>query len=642
MTRFWWRACGIWLATVFYLGSASAECKLVPIGALTHIYAGASEQQIDLVPDSGSTGCPDPAAANGRRFRLVGSRATGASGQLHMELTGRWVDDSSVAGQRVYHIVVRSPASSEQAIEFTNRNHGETTWTLTFVGAPIAGQAWPDIGIERLDVQVASLTVSSIHAIYRSHGALGVGIDPTPVENGTHLALVDPTVPSVVAEAAGRRWNRLAQVTDEAKLAGLLDVFWRFQSPDDIERHGMGRPGGGGHLFWCAQPASNGVRIISEAGEVQAAGAAAPLFRDRLRFVAGEGRGAGDVRFNFWITAGDYRVQPGVCGNRRLLMLRDVTVAAGVRRASVPIPLVGAVVLRCGGRHTTGDRDVLTPTNSSVSACELDLTAGARSRLGYGNPRDGVTDLGRLYGPQRVEVTVTRDGRELSSRMWEFSPGSTRPFRLGINGDVGDNEEYLVEARIQVGAPTVVYRSIRGAEVKAAPMSDEVMSERFRYRATVRPRGRFGWDAPIRVFVTVPITPVAFRFPQASHRLTRSDEFTGAGFLPPRAGLLLAFEFWDYERRRSWSYPIPIRLVVGGYLLEASDQVIAPTFDVGLSIALPVMSEDSQLSSAVSLHALAEYDALDGTWGFVLAASAEVFSVFSGSTSTNTPAPSDE
>lgn len=612
---------------------AAAACTLRTIGPLRTIYVGASAQHLNLVADANADDCPGT-SANGRELTLTGQRPVGTATPLRIAARGQWLGYSDVAGQRIYHVSLEPPSSST-AQTFLDSDHAAPTWSIAFPGQPDvtddSGNAVASsISVEGVEIVRAELSVPSIHAFYRRARELGVAPGSTPEVDDAPVALADPTAPTVQEEQSGSRgWAPHGQVTNEAKLHGLpLDAIWRFLHAPEMDRLNIARnpePGAAHHLFWCAQPATDGVRIVDEAGATQDQAVAAPIFAERIRFVAAEGRTSGVVRFHVWLTAG--HLDDDVCDNTQLLSFRSVLVAAQIRRHSVPLPLDDALIVSCGARSSRHDNDVITPLNHTMSRCRIGLTPEMRRRL-----RRDSRDLGYLYGPQEIEVRVRKDGADSDWQVWRLDPERPRPFDLNIDGSIGDNEEYRIEARIQARPARVEYRSVGGSVTRANGDPSDGSHE---FEARIRPRGTFGWDADIRIFVTVPLTPLAFRFPQASHRLTRSDEFVGAGMLPPRAGLLLALELWDYERRRSYSHPIPIRLVVGGYLLEASQQVVAPTFDAGISVAFPLLSQDSQLSSSVSLTALYEYDSIDGTSGLVLALSAELFTLFSGSTSTN-------
>jgi hypothetical protein len=243
---------------------------------------------------------------------------------------------------------------------------------------------------------------------------------------------------------------------------------------------------------------------------------------------------------------------------------------------------------------------------------------------------DEVTAVA-AYGRQRLLVSIADgDGEELTSFLWEVDPGdcpqgvcSRRPFSLSGY----DATEFVVGVRVLGNPPRVHYRT---GTTEAGPDGADIQG--YEWSARVLPRGVFGMPIPLRVFITVPVIPLAIRTPALTRNLETSTDATGIEAVAGTTGVLLGLELWDYLERANLLAPANLRLGLGLLLFDLDETRFRPSFVAGLSFSLPIIEAPSQLGTSVSLSAFLEYDFASESAHALFALSVDVLSLFSPNT----------
>jgi hypothetical protein len=243
-------------------------------------------------------------------------------------------------------------------------------------------------------------------------------------------------------------------------------------------------------------------------------------------------------------------------------------------------------------------------------------------------PQCGSTAPNNLlleYGYQRIRLVVRRGNEEVYVRYSEaFSPAEFRQFPLSF-GDGNTDSEYSV----------FVYLAKDGGVSYATPPPETPV-----FTATVRPQGNFSVWCPtltrhgVRVFVTVPVSPLTLRFPRHPANTTSSAESSVVEVTAVRSGLLVGVEPWNYQERRAL---LPMRILGGGIASLDSASQFQFSFALGVAFRLPLIDSNSQLGTAATLGAFLELTApTQGltAWSprVVVSTSIDLGSIFSPST----------
>lgn len=171
------------------------------------------------------------------------------------------------------------------------------------------------------------------------------------------------------------------------------------------------------------------------------------------------------------------------------------------------------------------------------------------------------------------------------------------------------------------------------------------------FLARVRSKGRFGvahvrgtrGSNSVRVFATIPLDFVAFRFPPSGRAATSSADSNIAQITTLNTGLLLAIEPWNYITNRNM-FALPFRFLFGGMVHRWQQGKFEPSMFTGGALALPLfkgldandrvsfdltLSAGWELSLIRSASATSWKDDFRGRNHFVIAIGLNVFALFS-------------
>lgn len=468
----------------------------------------------------------------------------------------------------------------------------------------------------------AGPTFRDLRVHYRDP-SLARGNNAAATVDGERYAVIDPTVSGSAPTITAHQVLNVARIAIEPRIG-----TWSYIRATDAAL--VGRAAQAGHLVWCAQSTGEATWPMQSDGAYASMGTAVPINSNgALRYVLGANGGADrDLHVRTLLVYAPGGAEPAMARARTacarasdvLAYGPTLTIAHHRRRESVPLRIVDHLRVKCGPTGRAGAEQVATPSDDDLGRC----------RLVYERPEGLDEAVLQTHGPQlaRVEI-VGADGAVLATRTWRFEPSRPRSVHgLRLTEHTGSSS-FRIRARLDVTEPLVTYR-----EGSSTAASAPVPEDGFTFEADVRARGLFApcmfggcWDA--RVFLTFPVAPVSLRFPARARNLTSSTETDAVELMGPRVGALVAVEPWNYANRRNALYPLPVRFMIGGYLLEVGQEEFAPTFDVGVSLSLPLIDSPSQLGTSLSITALAEFDSSSGTWGAVLSFSADVLSLFS-------------
>lgn len=470
----------------------------------------------------------------------------------------------------------------------------------------------------------AGPTFRDLRVHYREN-SLARGDSHAATVDGERYAVIDPTVPGSATTIRGHEIVNVARLAIEPRIG----TWSHIRAADAVL---VGRADQAGHLVWCAQSTGEAAFPVYGDGTHAPMGTAVPINTNgAVRYVLGANGGADrDLHVRTLLVYAPGGAYPAMTRARAacesfadvLAHGPTITLAHHRRRESVPLPIVDHLRVRCGPTGRARAERVATPSDEDLGRC----------RLVYERPNDANDAVLRAHGPQLVRVEIIgADGAVLATRMWRFEPWRPRSAHGLLLTQHAGSSSFRIRARLDVTEPLVTYREGSSTTASASAPAPE---DGYSFEADVRARGLFApclfggcWDA--RVFLTFPVAPVSLRFPARARNLTSSIETDAVELMGPRVGALVAVEPWDYANRRNGLYPLPVRFLVGGYLLEVGQEDFAPTFDVGVSLSLPLVDSPSQLGTSLSITALAEYDSGSGTWGVVLSFSADILSLFS-------------
>jgi hypothetical protein len=333
--------------------------------------------------------------------------------------------------------------------------------------------------------------------------------------------------------------------------------------------------------------------------------------------------------------------EPVFMGYQKLLEV-DVTLAARARRESIPLPIRDLLEVQCD-TNAFGDAQNTTDIawNGTTKAIENEALRSGQCTIGVrADKLRLLKKVVSLFGPQTLVVSVQREGVDKAERVWPLrieSDGNSQNDVLILPTPSGDNDAkglYRVEVRIAA--------QVTGDAVYRGATKDKILDELrsreqtdLRFTANLRPRGPFGWRAPIRTYVTAFIPLSGFRTPAAPTELRNSQQLTSVQYVTPRAGLLFTLEPFNADKGVN-PWPMNPGLQAGINIVNIAEGEFAPTFLFGGALSLPVLEGSvSQLGSKVTLGAYYEYDPrVDFKYAnhFLLTLGLNIGSLFSGNT----------
>lgn len=321
----------------------------------------------------------------------------------------------------------------------------------------------------------------------------------------------------------------------------------------------------------------------------------------------------------------------------RTLFATKVKLASAARRESIPLPIKDMLFVACGDLGEAAiipeiagfaerleDVDiVLNGTTRAIN--EDDLKAG-QCFLQYSPSRssDAIHQKGQRkrdtigslvhFGRQEIEVVLRRGASE-KKVLWTLDPTREQSIPLPQPADSKETGVYVAQAVVRGPMPPeVVYRPAAPVNATERPI---IALGDLEFKASLRPRGRFGWVMfPIRTFVTIPVELAGFRLPANARELESSSTDSSVQIVTGRTGWLVALEPWDYDRGVN-PWPVPARLMAGMSLFRLGEGRFVPSLMNGVQFSFPVLdlpkgSAEDQLGTDASLGFFWEHDLQDG------------------------------
>ncbi|MBI2377489.1 MAG: hypothetical protein HYV07_26040 [Deltaproteobacteria bacterium] len=279
-------------------------------------------------------------------------------------------------------------------------------------------------------------------------------------------------------------------------------------------------------------------------------------------------------------------------------------IAALARIESLPYPIANHLEIICDEKPIHNMMTLAIPEEAiGDGSCKLKLSEKAEA--------PGELSIG-AYGPQMFDVEIAREGTNEARKVRWVIPDLKSKLSLSLPSPPGERHEgevYVVTVRsaATLGEDGVVYRS----GTVARDDSSSVESADMFFRARLRPRGTFGFASlPVRVYMTVPVSLSALRFPASERSVRSSADSVSVELLTVQAGLLLTVEPWDYNRGRSkWAFPV--RFQTGFNFLslgDSTEQSFSPSFLLGASVALPIVEAKPHVGTSVAVGIYYEAD----------------------------------
>jgi hypothetical protein len=316
-----------------------------------------------------------------------------------------------------------------------------------------------------------------------------------------------------------------------------------------------------------------------------------------------------------------------------------VKLANGARVESLPLPLASAMYVECGHQRATY-RPGLFPAKSTPQSDlsadivlngytraveDVDVLSGS-CRLHYSpqmlasalhlNTDEHYRDLLNYYGTQELSVTVRR-GEAEQTFPFRIEPAVEKEIELKVPRDAKNATGIYVVSAVLKGPslPTVAWRSPQAS-------GDAAVTDRLgdlAFHANLRPRGPFGWRvAPIRMFLTLPVSFTGVRFPARPSEVSSSTASSNVQVTKILGGALLALEPWNYDTGHN-PWPVPTRIVTGMNLYNVSEGKFVPSWITGVSLTLPIIDlqkgiTEDQLGTDVALGFFWETDVTEHDW----------------------------
>ena len=271
-------------------------------------------------------------------------------------------------------------------------------------------------------------------------------------------------------------------------------------------------------------------------------------------------------------------------------------------------------------------------------------------------PYQDLERVRALLGPQTLVYQVTQERtkeRTSPERLVAFDL-TAADVRIPLEfGKKNPNEAEEFEIRFETQAQ---------ADGDSSPGAGEQRRNSFCgnptrcFLAHVRSKGRFGvahargtrGSNSVRVFATIPLDFVAFRFPPSGRAATSSADSNIAQITTLNTGLLLAIEPWNYITNRNM-FALPFRFLFGGMVHRWQQGKFEPSMFTGGALALPLfkgldandrvsfdltLSAGWELSLIRSASAASWRDDFRSRNHFVIAVGLNVFALFSPKTAT--------
>ncbi|WP_434045648.1 MULTISPECIES: hypothetical protein [Sorangium] len=254
------------------------------------------------------------------------------------------------------------------------------------------------------------------------------------------------------------------------------------------------------------------------------------------------------------------------------------------------------------------------------------------------DPEGTIRRLNPFFGPQRLIVSVRRDGNEIATKRWDINPGQPTWLELPHGTDTQRGSLYTVEVRVAARPTSDVIYAAATADSGSVQEGDIPQAE-LRFGAQLRSRGQFGIKPAVRtndafvglrIYATIPVQLAGLRFPAATSELRASSDPERSQFMTPRTGLLGVIEPWNYDTGQN---PWPLNLAFSGGLLaiELTEPRVAISTLFGVQVKAPFLNNDSgQLTSAIALGAFWEHGVEEKENRFLLTFGANVLSLFAG------------
>ena len=213
------------------------------------------------------------------------------------------------------------------------------------------------------------------------------------------------------------------------------------------------------------------------------------------------------------------------------------------------------------------------------------------------------------HGRQALSVKVTRNqASDPATSLWLLDPENeetwTFPVPTPKDSEKG-NGSYRVEIVASGSAPGVTY--FAPFAPKTDPVGDPTQPE-LRYEARLQPRGPYSWRiAPIRTFITVPVSITGIRFPMSQADRRTSTENVNYQLTSPSVGLLLGCELWDYALQKNTFYLAP-RLLSGFQFYKGASNFADMSFLLGASIGLPIIEGSEKIPTSTNIGLFWERD----------------------------------
>lgn len=315
----------------------------------------------------------------------------------------------------------------------------------------------------------------------------------------------------------------------------------------------------------------------------------------------------------------------------------------------------------CNLRPLLHDKAPPPPRDEAAAARKAaELKAAAEKRTGE------VVEKYSLFGAQSLVVSVERagvsgrwegrwiiepskwlcearkepgkeDGYQWPSFLLKYLPVEDLPLSIPA-GDPGDGDAvYTIQVRGAAWTPSVQYSA--GTTPPPENAGTPLLAPDYQFTARLRPPGPFGFGYyrgphgqrahSVRMFVTIPVEGVAFRFPPSMRDLRSTSDNTAVEVLSLRAGVLLTVEPWDYNRGKNPLW-VPLRLQGGMHLVDLGRGAFAPSTLLGISAALPLLGGAPKFAqTSVGIGLFWENDLRDRSNHFLLTIGLNLLSLFS-------------
>jgi len=299
------------------------------------------------------------------------------------------------------------------------------------------------------------------------------------------------------------------------------------------------------------------------------------------------------------------------------------TIAARAQIESIPLPISGAISIRCDQKRSARNGGTLpvAEDNLAVGACSVQfdyqrLPSDVRQNLSDYGPQDLLisvhktgdenTNDGSRSAPLTAGYQPVEPSKPTLSWITEEPVPSKEPVIVASlplpKGNVDPDGVYQVRIVLNTGAnSTVVYRPGRAA---AASSADEDA-----FSATIRVTGEYALPiaSHTRIFATIPVNAFGVRFPASPADLQSSGDSRVYQSAQIKAGVMLAAEPWNYFTARN-DWPLKPRVLVGMNLVNLVNAAFTPSLLAGVAGTFPLVDSSSQIGTSVAMGLFWEVD----------------------------------